>query len=31
MAKESQFELDPIAFHQKALNGELPGIRKASW
>ena len=27
----SQFELDRIAFRAKALNGELPGIRKASW
>jgi len=27
----SQFELDRIAFREKALNGELPGIRKASW
>lgn len=27
----TQFELDRIAFREKALNGELPGIRKASW
>lgn len=27
----SRFELDRIAFREKALNGELPGIRKASW
>lgn len=27
----TRFELDRIAFRQKALNGELPGIRKASW
>lgn len=27
----TQFELDRIAFRHKALNGELPGIRKASW
>lgn len=27
----SRFELDRIAFRQKALDGELPGIRKASW
>ena len=27
----TQFEQDRIAFRQKALNGELPGIRKASW
>jgi len=27
----TQFELDRIAFRTKALNGELPGIRKASW
>lgn len=27
----SQFELDRIAFREKALNGEPPGIRKASW
>ncbi len=26
-----RFELDRIAFREKALNGELPGIRKASW
>jgi small subunit ribosomal protein S14 len=27
----SRFQLDRIAFREKALNGELPGIRKASW
>ncbi|MCC5948017.1 MAG: 30S ribosomal protein S14 [Nitriliruptoraceae bacterium] len=27
----TRFELDRIAFREKALNGELPGIRKASW
>jgi small subunit ribosomal protein S14 len=27
----TQFQLDRIAFREKALNGELPGIRKASW
>lgn len=27
----SQFGLDRIAFREKALRGELPGIRKASW
>jgi small subunit ribosomal protein S14 len=27
----TQFRLDRIAFREKALNGELPGIRKASW
>ncbi len=27
----SYFELDRVAFRQKALNGELPGVRKASW
>jgi small subunit ribosomal protein S14 len=27
----TRFELDRIAFRHKALNGELPGIRKASW
>jgi small subunit ribosomal protein S14 len=26
-----QFGLDRVAFREKALNGELPGIRKASW
>lgn len=26
-----QFGLDRITFREKALNGELPGIRKASW
>jgi small subunit ribosomal protein S14 len=26
-----RFQLDRIAFREKALNGELPGIRKASW
>jgi small subunit ribosomal protein S14 len=26
-----RFGLDRIAFREKALNGELPGIRKASW
>ena len=26
-----QFQLDRSAFREKALNGELPGIRKASW
>jgi small subunit ribosomal protein S14 len=26
-----QFGLDRVAFRQKALNGELPGVRKASW
>jgi small subunit ribosomal protein S14 len=25
------FGLDRIAFREKALNGELPGVRKASW
>lgn len=27
----TRFELDRVAFREKALNGELPGIRKASW
>jgi small subunit ribosomal protein S14 len=27
----TRFQLDRIAFREKALNGELPGIRKASW
>lgn len=27
----TRFQLDRIAFRQKALDGELPGIRKASW
>ncbi len=27
----TRFQLDRIAFRHKALNGELPGIRKASW
>ncbi|MFA9432121.1 30S ribosomal protein S14 [Egicoccus sp. AB-alg2] len=27
----TRFELDRITFRQKALDGELPGIRKASW
>lgn len=27
----ARHELDRIAFRHKALNGELPGIRKASW
>jgi small subunit ribosomal protein S14 len=26
-----RFGLDRIAFREKALNGELPGVRKASW
>ena len=26
-----RFGLDRIAFREKALNGELPGIRKSSW
>jgi small subunit ribosomal protein S14 len=26
-----RFGLDRVAFRQKALNGELPGVRKASW
>lgn len=31
MSALPRFELDRIAFRQKALDGELPGIRKASW
>jgi small subunit ribosomal protein S14 len=27
----TRFQLDRIAFREKALNGELPRIRKASW
>jgi ribosomal protein S14 len=27
----TRFQLDRIAFREKALHGELPGIRKASW
>jgi small subunit ribosomal protein S14 len=27
----SFFELDRVAFRKKALDGELPGVRKASW
>lgn len=26
-----RFGLDRVAFREKALNGELPGVRKASW
>jgi small subunit ribosomal protein S14 len=26
-----QFGLDRIAFREKALDGQLPGVRKASW
>jgi small subunit ribosomal protein S14 len=26
-----RFGLDRVAFRQKALDGELPGVRKASW
>lgn len=27
----TRFGLDRVAFREKALNGELPGVRKASW